>query len=183
MATPFVDLSYPNQGRVYLLSGKDRSIDAPQPQGGTAFGFSATGGAAFGFYISSPGDGEDDVVAGSDAQNVYTGSGTGCGTPEPNGCNEGQGRAWAFSGANGAVLRTFDNPDPQGAPGNNARFGSRIGRAGDVTADGVADIIIGASNNDVPAAAATPPRCPPAVARTRDSPTSSTAPRARSCER
>lgn len=159
MATPFVDLSYPNQGRVYLMSGKDRSIiraiDAPEPQGGTAFGFSATGGASFGFYISSPGDinadGKDDIVAGTDAQNVYTGAGTPCGAIEPNGCNEGQGRAWAFSGATGALLRVFDNPNPQGAPGNTARFGSRIGRAGDVTGDGVADIIIGASNNDVPA--------------------------------
>jgi hypothetical protein len=159
MATPFVDLSYPNQGRVYLMSGRDRSIirviDAPEPQGGVAFGFSATGGASFGFYISSPGDvngdTKDDIVVGTDAQNVYTGAGTPCGAPEPNGCNEGQGRAWAFSGATGAILRTFDNPDPQGSAGNRARFGSRIGRAGDVSGDGVADIIIGASGYDVPA--------------------------------
>jgi len=159
MAAPFSDLSYPNQGRVYLLSGRDRSIlrviDAPEPQGGTAFGFSATGGSAFGFYISVPGDlngdGKHDVVVGTDAQNVYTGAGTLCGTPEPNGCNEGQGKAWAFSGATGAVLHVFANPNPQ----SDARFGSRIGRAGDVTADGVADVIIGASNHDVPAGCAT----------------------------
>lgn len=159
MATPFADLSYPNQGRVYLLSGKDRSIlrviDAPEPQGGTAFGFGATAGAAFGFYISSPGDinadGRDDVLVGTDAQNVYTGAGTPCGAPEPNGCNEGQGKAWAFSGASGAILHVFANPKPQ----SDARFGSRIGRAGDVTGDGVADIIIGASNHDVPAGCAT----------------------------
>ncbi len=165
-STPSADGSYPDQGRVYLLDGKDRSImraiDSPEPQGGTAFGFTATSGAKFGFYISVPGDlngdTKNDVVVGTDAQNVYVGTGPGgapntapCGAPEPNGCNEGQGKAWAFSGASGAVLRTFDNPDPQGIASNRARFGSRIGRAGDVTADGVADIIIGASSNDVPA--------------------------------
>jgi len=44
-----------------------------------------------------------------------------CGAAEPNGCNEGQGKAWAFSGTTSRVLHLFNNPDPQGAPGNNAR--------------------------------------------------------------
>ncbi len=149
MAAPFADLSFPDQGRVYVLNGKDRSIirviDAPEPQAKSAFGF----------YISSPGDlngdGKSDVVAGTDAQDVYTGSGAPCGAPEPNGCNEKQGRAWAFSGASGALLYTLDNPAPQGTTTNSARFGSRIGGAGDVTGDGVPDVIVGASGNDVPA--------------------------------
>lgn len=93
--------------------------------------------AQFGFFISVPGDlngdGADDVVVGTDAQDV--------------GPNVDQGKAWAFSGANGSLLYALDNPAPQAS----ARFGSRIGRAGDVTGDGIPDVIVGASNNDVPA--------------------------------
>ncbi|HWI09340.1 MAG TPA: hypothetical protein VNT54_17715, partial [Solirubrobacteraceae bacterium] len=43
-----------------------------------------------------------------------------------------------------------DNPDPQ----SDGRFGSRIGAAGDVTGDGVGDVLVGASNNDIPAGCA-----------------------------
>ncbi|MGH8571602.1 MAG: hypothetical protein ACREX8_03370, partial [Gammaproteobacteria bacterium] len=111
---------------------------------------------AFGFFISVPGDvdadGKPDIAIGTDAQDVFTGSGTGCGQPEPNGCNEDQGKAWVFSGDTAAVLYALDNPFPQGnGAANRARFGSRIGRAGDLNGDGVSDIIVGASGNDVPA--------------------------------
>ncbi|MDQ6782863.1 MAG: hypothetical protein M3063_05355 [Actinomycetota bacterium] len=151
-ADPFATVAgNANQGRVYAVDGKTKqviyTIDSPVPQAG----------AAFGFYISSPGDvngdGIPDIVVGTDAQSVPVQPGLGgCTTPaapEPNGCNEKQGEAWVFSGASGSLLYTLNNPTPQGSATNSVRFGSRIGRAGDINGDGVADIIVGASNQDV----------------------------------
>lgn len=143
MAQPSCDLTYANQGRVYLLSGKDfrtgttnviRTIDSPVPQADARFGF------AISVIGDVTGDSKDDIAIGTDSQDV---SG-----------NVDQGKAWVFNGNTGALVYTLDNPVPQGS----ARFGSRIGRAGDIVkADGTAgtdgkpEIIVGASNNDVPA--------------------------------
>ncbi|MDQ4132707.1 MAG: integrin alpha [Actinomycetota bacterium] len=155
-AAPFMPVNgNPSQGRVYAVSGRTLQviyrINAPVVVPGDA--------AAFGFYISSPGDvngdGKPDIVVGTDAQNVpiipALGGCVSPPAPEPNGCNENQGAAWVFSGANGALLYALNNPLPQGSgtPNNSARFGSRIGRAGDINQDGVPDIIVGASNQDV----------------------------------
>jgi hypothetical protein len=119
-----------NRGRVYRLSGRTGRvlyrINSPQAQDA----------AQFGFYISAfgdvDGDGKTDVAIGTDAQDV--------------GSNTDQGKAWVFSGIDGSLLYALDNPAPQAS----ARFGSRIGSAGDVTGDGIRDVIVGASNNDVP---------------------------------
>ena len=138
-----------DQGRVYLVSGRDQTVlrqyDSPEPQAGVSFGF------FFSAYGDADGDGKLDMAVGTDAQNVYTGSGPPCGAPEPNGCNERQGKAWAMSGATGRVLFAMDNPVPQGSATNRARFGSRIGAAGDVTGDGVGDILVAGPYNDQPA--------------------------------
>ncbi|MBA2753040.1 MAG: FG-GAP repeat protein, partial [Chloroflexia bacterium] len=137
-------------GRVYLLSGKNRSVisrfESPEVQEG----------ALFGFFISVlgdvDGDGKDDIAVGADQHDVYTGSGPPCGAAEPNGCNERQGKAWVFSGDSpGAPLYQLANPEPPANPDGSekARFGSRIGRAGDLTGDGRSEVIVGASHNDV----------------------------------
>ena len=135
-----------NAGRVALINGATQKVVykvTPEPQEG----------ANFGFYISVPGDvgpnrdGREDLVAGASGYDVYTGTGPACGQPEPNGCNENQGRGYVLSGPTGQVIRTLDNFNPQA----NGGFASRLGAAGDVTGDGVADILAAAPSNDFPA--------------------------------
>ncbi len=134
--------SLTNAGRVYAISGKTRAVIytvvSPEMQAD----------AQFGFFISVlgdvNGDGTKDLAVGTDSQST-TAAGDPC-TPPASGCNDGQGKAWVFSGKAGGLLYEVNNPNPQA----DGRFGSRIGRAGDVNGDGVPDSIMGASNNDVP---------------------------------
>ncbi len=134
VAAPMQDTTGPDRGRVYMMSGRTGAlryrINSPQPQDN----------AKFGFFISTfgdaDGDGKTDIAIGTDAQTV--------------GANSRQGKAWVFSGVDGSLLYDLDNPQPQ----SDGRFGSRIGSAGDVNGDGVKDVIMGASNNDIPAGCA-----------------------------
>ncbi len=136
-------------GVVFLFDGATRKLvyqlNPPELQTGAQFGFNMA------VLPDVSGDGKDDIAVGAPYKDVYTGSGPGCGAPEPNGCNEAQGVAYMFSGATGRLLRTIDNPNPQADEGVFATFGARLGDAGDVTGDGKHDLIIGAPANDVPA--------------------------------
>ncbi|MDQ4047770.1 MAG: hypothetical protein M3131_00065 [Actinomycetota bacterium] len=139
-------------GRIALINGATQRVVykvTPEPQVG----------GNFGFYISVPGDvgpnrdGLEDLVSGASGYDVYTGTGPGCGQPEPNGCNENQGRGYVISGPNGQTIATLNNFNPQ----PNGGFASRIGAAGDVGTqgggprDGVPDILVAAPANDFPA--------------------------------
>ncbi len=138
-----------NAGQVYAISGKTRAVIyrfvSPQIQNE----------AKFGFFISVigdvDGDGKKDIASGTDSQDS-TAAGVPCtaapspAPPTQGDCNRDQGKAWVFSGGkNGKLLYEVNNPNPQ----SDGRFGSRIGRAGDVNGDGVPESIMGASNNDV----------------------------------
>ncbi len=149
----------PLAGRVYLISGRTRavvySVVSPEPQREQRFGFT----------VDSPGDlngdGRADVVVSGDAHDDFRGESSPgvpdpdpCGEPEPNGCYENTGQAWAYDGRTGALLYTLENPEPQSNPelpfSAVFGFGTALSSAGDLTGDGRPEVIVGAASNDVP---------------------------------
>ncbi len=146
----------PNVGRVYALSGRDRSviyqIDSPEPQGCSGVGF-----CGFGWSVSNLGDVDgdrvNDLVVGSVRHNT-TSTGDPCAPPAP-GCNAQQGKAWVFSGAPGKQsdpLYALNNPQPQafGAFGWASTAGDVMNASGLPGKDGVSEILVGAFQNDYP---------------------------------
>jgi Ca2+-binding RTX toxin-like protein len=127
-----------DQGQAFVLSGADGSrlltLDDPTPQAGARFSnpplTSFSSGAVAGVSDVN-GDSIPDLLVGADEQDV-------------NG-NANQGQAFVFSGADGSLLLTLDNPTPQAF----AEFGFAVAGAGDVNGDGRADLLVGADEQDV----------------------------------
>lgn len=132
-------------GRVYLISGRTRapiySVVSPEPQSNQAFGFT----------VAAPGDvngdGRVDLAVGAYAHDDTVGGTT----------HQNTGKAWVYDGATGAVLYPLANPAPQSSfPPPETQFskvfafGTAISTAGDINGDGRADVLVGASSNDIP---------------------------------
>lgn len=116
-------------GKAFVFNGQSRELlfplAAPSLQGGSAFGWS----------VASAGDidqdGTPDILVGAPYTSV---SG-----------RTVQGRVYAFSGRDGKVLRTFDDPDPR----EGEVFGWRVAASGDLNQDGVPDVLVGAPYKDI----------------------------------
>jgi hypothetical protein len=114
-------------GHVYVFSGVNgallRTLVSPNPENGAHFGIAVA-------VRDTDGDGKADIIVGAPGETV--------------GGNAGQGRAYVFSGATGAVLRTLVSPNPEA----NASFGLAVA-GGDVNNDARADIVVGSTGETV----------------------------------
>ena len=124
------------QGVVFVFSGRDNSLlftlNDPLSQGGVLFGHSVV---ALG---DINGDALPDLAISARLQNVDD--------------NQDQGRVFLFSGADldargsqNAIVDILDAPTPQAG----AWFGASMALAGDVNADGVPDVLVGAGKQNI----------------------------------
>jgi hypothetical protein len=117
-----------NAGEAFVFSGKDASIlftlNDPDEEEGNRMGFAV---ASLG---DVNGDGVKDLLVGVPKKDVSED------LPDV-------GSAYIFSGADGSFIRSLD-PPAQGGAEANGRFGTAVANAGDVNADGVSDILVGA---------------------------------------
>jgi hypothetical protein len=133
VGAPYEDGGADRAGRAYVFSGAGGDLlytlesGCPDPFG------------HFGGSVSSAGDvnndGCSDVVVGAAGEKMLA----------PN-----AGRAYVFSGADGTLLYALESPNPQ----FEGFFGGSVSCAGDVDRDGLDDVIVGAEQEDGPAARA-----------------------------
>lgn len=124
VGAPYEVNGRPASGRTYVFSGADGSllyaINAPVGTGPHSFGQELAAGA------DADGDGRADFIV---ADSAADGS---------------SGRVYLFSGATGALSRTWTSPNPQGG----SYFGHGLAM-GDFTGDGRSDVIASAFREDV----------------------------------
>jgi len=113
------------EGQVFAFNGLDgsllRILNMPNPSPLAQFGFAIAGAS------DVSGDGVPDFLVGAPV------------------AFQSRGQAFLFSGFDGGLLFTFDNPEPVGGLG----FGSAVAGVADITGDGVRDLAVGAFGNDV----------------------------------
>lgn len=118
-------------GRAYMFSGLDGTllfkIFMPNPEANSIPAYQGR----FANVGDVTGDGVADLAVGAHLKDAMG--------------NYDQGQAWIFSGADGSLHCTLDDPIPQ----PTAHFGISIEGLGDVDGDGVPDIVVGAQIQDV----------------------------------
>jgi hypothetical protein len=117
---PDEDGVFQEMGRAYLFNGATGALlrTFVPPSTATSGDFGASVAAAG----DVDGDGTTDLLVGATDANGFV------------------GQAFLYSGATGALLRTFDTPSPR----NGGSFGFNVTGIADATGDGVRDVLVGA---------------------------------------
>lgn len=117
------------EGKAFVFDGDSgnllHTLEPPQPPSGSAFGWSVANAGDLNK------DGVSDILVGAPYSTVSA--------------ITVQGRVYAFSGKDGKLLLTLDDPQPVAGE----VFGWRVISAGDLNKDGVPDILVGAPYKDV----------------------------------
>ncbi len=119
-------------GLVYIFSSADwsvlRILESPAPDTYGKFGSSLA------VMTDISGDGIAELIIGASGEDI-------------DGITD-LGRVYVFSGATGILLHTLHSPYPEDVPYDEGEFGTAVADAGDIDADGINDILVGALHED-----------------------------------